>query len=76
MGDPVPKVDKHGQQPVDEPQPVLCAGAHGPLPRSGGKPRLVTLLPQGAALLDEFNKHSCRQAHDPPITARVEFPTT
>jgi hypothetical protein len=68
VGDPVPKVDERGQQPVDEHQPVLCAGAHGPPPRSGGKPRPVTLLLQRADLLDEFSNHNHSQARDPPIT--------
>ncbi|MDX3427306.1 hypothetical protein PV440_42585, partial [Streptomyces sp. ME02-6985-2c] len=62
------KMDERGQEPVDEHQPVLRAGAHGPLPRSSGKFRLVTLLPQRTDLLDEFSNHSGSQARDPPIT--------
>ncbi|WP_238696689.1 hypothetical protein, partial [Streptomyces sp. E5N298] len=61
------KMDERGQEPVDEYQPVLRAGAHRPLTRSSGKPRLVTLLPQRADLLDEFSDHSGSQARDPPI---------
>ncbi|MFK4123215.1 hypothetical protein [Streptomyces longwoodensis] len=61
------KMDECGQQSVDKHQPVLCAGAHGPLARPGGEPRLVTLLPQRADLLDEFSNHSHSQTRDPPI---------
>ncbi|GGS56108.1 hypothetical protein GCM10010253_33170 [Streptomyces badius] len=67
MGDPVTKMDERGQQPIDKHQPVLCAGAHGPLPWPGGEPGLVTLLPQRADLFDEFSNHSHSQARDPPI---------
>ncbi|MGX1274757.1 hypothetical protein RKD18_007951 [Streptomyces phaeoluteigriseus] len=55
MGDSVTEMDKRGQEPADEQQPVLRAGAHGPLPRSSGKPCLVTLLSQRVDPLDEFN---------------------
>jgi hypothetical protein len=67
MGDPVTKMDERGQEAVDEHEPVLRARAHSPLPRSSGKPRLVTLLPQRADLLDEFSNHSGSQTRDPPI---------
>jgi hypothetical protein len=68
MGDPVTKMDERGQQPVYGHQPVLRAGAHGPPSRPGGKPRLVTLLPQRPDLVDEFSDRFGRQACDPPIT--------
>lgn len=68
VGAPVTKMDERGQQPIDKHQPVLCAGAHGPLPWPGGEPGLVTLLSQRAYLLDEFSNHSHSQARDPPIT--------
>lgn len=67
MGDPMTKMDERGQEPVDEHRPVLRAGAHRPLPRPSSKPRLVTLLPQRADLLDEFSDPSGSQARDPPI---------
>lgn len=67
MGDPVTEMDQRGQQPVDEHQPLLRAGAHRPLPRASGKPRLMTLMPQRPALLDEFSNHSGSQPRDPPI---------
>lgn len=60
-------MDERGQEPVEEDQPVLHAGAHGPLPHASGKPRLVTLLRQRADLIDEFSNHSGSQTRDPPI---------
>lgn len=64
MGDPVTKMDERGQEAVDEHEPVLRSCAHSPLPRSSGKPRLVTLLPQRADPLDEFGNHSGSQDGD------------
>ncbi|MFE0824009.1 hypothetical protein [Streptomyces sp. NPDC058847] len=61
-------MDERVQQPVDEHQPVLGTGTHCPLPQSGGKPRLVTLLSRRACLLNEFSHQSHSQTHDPPIT--------
>ncbi|WP_312007834.1 hypothetical protein [Streptomyces sp. B1866] len=62
------EVDEGGQESVDEHQPVLRAGAHGPLPRSAGKSGLVTLMPQRAYLGHQFSDHICRQARDPAVT--------
>lgn len=67
VGNPVTKVDQGGQQAVDEHQAVFRTAAHGPLPRSGSKPGLVTLMPQRPDLRDEFSNHSARQARDPPV---------
>ncbi|MFE0811566.1 hypothetical protein ACFW4M_31925 [Streptomyces sp. NPDC058794] len=64
----MPEMDERVQQPVDEHQPVLGTGTHCPLPQSGGKPRLVTLLSRRACLLNEFSHQSHSQTHDPPIT--------
>ncbi|GGR65912.1 hypothetical protein GCM10010282_68640 [Streptomyces roseolus] len=79
MGDPVTEMDEHGQEPVDEHQPVLRVGSHTPLPRPGGQLCLLTLMPQRAQLRDEFSDHIGRQARDrrlPTIAARVTVPTT
>ncbi len=59
MSSPVTEVDEGGQESVDEHQPVLRAGTHGPLPRSTGKSGLVTLMPQRAYLGHEFGDHIC-----------------
>lgn len=48
VGGPMAEMDEGSQESVDEHQPVLCAGAHGPLPLPGGKFGLVALLPQRA----------------------------
>ncbi|MFI8917392.1 hypothetical protein ACIGW4_38145, partial [Streptomyces sp. NPDC053513] len=75
------EMDEGGQKPVDEHQPVLRTGAHGPLPRPGGKRGLVTLMPQRADLGDEFSNHLSCQARDPAIaddrcTSRVPHHST
>ncbi|MDQ0604779.1 hypothetical protein QF037_009124 [Streptomyces canus] len=54
MGDPGAQMDKRDQQPVDEHQPVVRTDTQSPLPRPGGKPDLVTLVPQRPDLADEF----------------------
>jgi hypothetical protein len=46
-----------GQEPVDEDQWVLRAGAHGPLPLPGHEPVPVAFMPQRAYLGDEFSNH-------------------
>jgi hypothetical protein len=63
----VTEVDEGGQEPVDEDQPVLRAGAHSTLPRPGGEPGLVPLMPQRTQLCDEFSDHVGRQARDPSV---------
>lgn len=67
MSDPVTEMDENGQEPVDEHEPVLRTGAHCPPPRPGGKPGLVTLLPQRAHFGDEFSDHISRQSGDPAV---------
>ncbi len=67
MSNPVTKVNKGGQQPVDEHQLVLRAGAHSTLPRPGGKPGPVTLMPRRTYLGNELSNHSGRQPRDPPV---------
>lgn len=61
-------MDERGQEPVNEDQPVLRAGAHSPLPWPGGKLGLVPRMPQRANLGNEFGDHIGRQARDPPVT--------
>jgi hypothetical protein len=51
---PVSEVHE-GQEPVDEDEPVLRAGAHGPLPRPGRKPGLTPFMPQRHQLGHEFS---------------------
>ncbi|MCX5063564.1 MULTISPECIES: hypothetical protein [unclassified Streptomyces] len=75
------EMDEGGQEPADEHQPVLRAGAHGLLPRPGDKPGLVKLLPQRADFGEEFTDHIGRQARDPPVaddrcTSRVPHQAT
>ncbi|WP_256337805.1 hypothetical protein, partial [Streptomyces fradiae] len=60
-------MDESGQEPVDEDEPVLRAGAHGPLPRPGRKPGLVPFTPQRAQFGHEFSDHVSRQTRDPPV---------
>jgi hypothetical protein len=77
----VSEMHEGGQEPVDEDQPVLRAGAHGPFPRPGRKPGLVSFMPQRAQLINEFSDHLGRQARDPPVaddrcTTRVPHHTT
>lgn len=67
MSDPVTKMDTIRQQSVDEHQLVLRAGAHSRFPRPGGKPALVTLMPQRTDLDNEIGDHSYCQARDPPV---------
>ncbi|WP_236054669.1 hypothetical protein, partial [Streptomyces musisoli] len=43
-----PRANGGDTQPADEHQPVLRAGAHGPLAWTSGKPCLVTAMPQRA----------------------------
>ncbi|MFF8430580.1 hypothetical protein ACF07Y_36665 [Streptomyces sp. NPDC016566] len=57
MSSPVAEMNERDEQSVNEPQPVLRAGAHDPLPRPGRKPRLVPLMPQRAELRDKFSDH-------------------
>lgn len=44
VGGTVAKVDECGQEAVDEDQPVLCAGADGPIPWLGVQSRLVPFV--------------------------------
>ncbi|MFG2162913.1 MULTISPECIES: transposase [Streptomyces] len=74
-------MDECGQEPVDEHQPALRAGTHGPLPLPGGKPGLVALMPQRPHVGHEFSNHISRQARDPPVaddqcTSRVPHHAT
>ncbi|MFD9248280.1 hypothetical protein ACFV0D_41520, partial [Streptomyces sp. NPDC059556] len=61
------KVHEHGQESVDEHQPVLRTGAHSALPRPRGQLGLVTLMPQRPHLGNEFSDHIGRQARDPAV---------
>lgn len=66
VGGAVTKMNEGGQEAVDEHQAVFRTATHGPLPWSGSKPGLVTLMPQRAYLSAKFSNHSGRQARDPP----------
>ncbi|WP_186568476.1 hypothetical protein [Streptomyces sp. T12] len=74
------KMDECGQEPVDERQPVFRACAHGPFPRPGGEPGLVTLVPQRTYCSDEFSNHLSWTRpvirRSLMIAARDAFPTT
>ncbi|MBB4795278.1 hypothetical protein BJY54_005890 [Streptomyces nodosus] len=77
----VSEVHEGGQEPVDENQPVLRTGAHGPLPRPGRKPGLVPFMPQRTYLSHQFSDHLGRQARDPSVaddrcTSRVPHHAT
>lgn len=61
------EMHERGQEPVDEHQPVLPAGAHGPLPRPGHELGVVPFMPQRAHLGSEFSDHVGRQTRDPPV---------
>ncbi|WP_176956354.1 MULTISPECIES: hypothetical protein [unclassified Streptomyces] len=60
-------MDERGQETVDEHQPVLRTGAHGSLPRPGGRPGLMPFQPQRIYFGQEFSDRIGRQARDPPI---------
>jgi hypothetical protein len=60
-------MDKRGQQPVDEHQPVLRAGAQGPFPWPGREPGLVPFVPQRAYLKAQFSDPGGRQTSDSPV---------
>ncbi|MGV9248977.1 hypothetical protein [Streptomyces sp. NPDC003710] len=61
------EVHERGQEPVDEDQPVLRTGAHGPLPWPGCEHGLVPFMPQRNYFGDWFSDHISRQARDPPV---------
>ncbi len=67
MRDAVTEMDERGQEPIDEHQPVLRAGAYGPLPRPGHQSGLVPLMPQRSYVGYEFGNHIGRQPRDPPV---------
>ncbi|MFF2206061.1 hypothetical protein [Streptomyces sp. NPDC058145] len=73
--------NQRGQEPVDEYQPVLRAGAYGPLTRPGRELGVVPFVPQRTNLSDKFSDHIGRQARDPPVaddccTTRAPHHTT
>ncbi|MFI9723915.1 hypothetical protein ACIHFE_30400 [Streptomyces sp. NPDC052396] len=63
----MPELHEGGQQPVDEDQLVPGPGPDSPLPVPGGKPGLVTLMPQRADLGNEFGDHRRRRPRDPLV---------